>query len=329
MAEPAPRPLRVGFQVWAQYATWAELIEAGRTIEALGFASLWSNDHFLPFTDQSTGSVETLDGPIFEGWSLLAGWAAATSRIPLGCLVSGVGYRSPTLLVKMATGLDHLSGGRIALGIGAGWFEREHRVFGFPFPPLGERLDRLEEAARICRGLLDGERVTVAGRWFSVEGATNDPPPVQARMPLVIGGSGERRTLPIVARYADVWSADGDDVEALRRKNTILDAACRAAGRDPAAVRRTAGQGPAVVRRTREEARRVYADLLERNGVPAALAAEVAAASPRVGSAEEVAVALAATAAAGIEEVMLDLPMPLDLPTLEALAGPVRAILQR
>lgn len=316
--------LRIGFQVWAQYTTWEELMAAGRTIDELGFDGLWSNDHFLPFTDQSTGSVENLEGSIFDGWTVLAGWAAATSRVRLGCLVSGVGYRNPALLVKMATGLDHMSGGRMSLGIGAGWFEREHRTFGFPFLPVADRLDRLEDAAIICRGLLDRQTVTHAGRWYSADGARNEPPPVQARLPLVIGGSGEKRTLAIVARYADAWNADGDDVAALRHKCKVLDEHCRRAGRPPRAVRRTAGQGPAMIRTSRDEAVPALAELLQRNGVPWNDALAVAFASPRVGTVEDVVGALAQVVDAGIDEVMIDLPMPLDRETVESLAGPVR-----
>jgi len=317
-------PLRLGFQVWAQHISWPDLIAAGREIEELGFAGLWSNDHLLPLVGGPDGIVDGLEGPVFEGWTVLAGWAAATKRIRLGCLVSSVAWRNPALLVKTATALDHMSGGRITLGIGAGWFEREHRAFGFPYLPVRERLDRLEEAATIMRGLLDGERVTFAGRWYAVEGARNDPPPVQARLPLLIGGSGERRTLRIVARHADAWSADGGDPESLARKGAVLDAHCRAEGRDPASIRRTAGQPPALVRPTRDEAVATLAEILSGHGMPWTMALSTAFASPFVGTVDEVVAALRAVRAAGIEEVMFDLPLPLDRPTLEALAGPVR-----
>ncbi len=317
-------PLRLGFQVWAQHVSWPDLIAAGAEVEELGFDSLWSNDHLLPLVAGPDGVVEGPEGPVFEGWSILAGWAAATKRIRLGCLVSSVAWRHPALLVKTATALDHMSGGRITLGIGAGWYEREHRAFGFPYLPVRQRLDRLEEAATIVRGLLDGERVMFAGRWYAVEGARNDPSPVQARLPLLIGGSGERRTLRIVARYADVWSADGGDPELLARKGAVLDAHCRVEGRDPASIRRTAGQPPALIRPTRDEAVATLAEMLSGHGTPWTVALSTAFASPFVGTADEVAAALREVRTAGIEEVMFDLPLPLDRPTLEALAGPVR-----
>lgn len=313
------RPLpRIGFQVWGQEVAWPELMAAGREIERLGFDSLWSNDHFYPVVGGPDGPVTGRDGPIFEGWMILAGFVAATGRVRLGCLVSGAGYRNIGLLVKMATALDHASGGRLTLGLGAGWHEREHLAFGFGYPSLGERLTRLEEAAAIARGLLDGETVTFAGRWYSVDRARNDPPPLQARLPLLIGGSGERRTLPIVARYADAWNGEGDP-ETIRHKNGVLDEHCRAVGRDPAAIRRTVGLPPPLLRTSRGEARAALAAILERHGL-AAEQARRAADSPLAGTADEVAAVLAAYREVGAEEVIFDWPSPFDAETLERLA---------
>src|SRR5262245_25784964 len=140
--------MRIGFQVWGQFAGWDELMAAGERIDQLGFDSLWSNDHLMPAT------VDGASGPVFDGWMTLAAWAERTRHVTLGCLVSSVSYRSPTIVVKMATALDHASGGRAVLGIGAGWHATEHRAFGFELPSVGERLDRLEEAAAICRQML-------------------------------------------------------------------------------------------------------------------------------------------------------------------------------
>jgi F420-dependent oxidoreductase-like protein len=319
--------IALGLQLWGQAASWAELIDAARAIEAAGLDSVWSNDHFLPLAGSPDGIVDDLDGPCFEGWMLLAGFAAATTRVRLGCLVSGAGYRNPALLVKMATALDHGSGGRVTLGLGAGWFGREHEAFGFEFPPLGERLDRLEEAAAICRALLDGERVTLDGRWFRVRGAVNDPPPVQSRLPLLIGGSGERRTLRIVARHADAWNADGGGPEEYARKSAILDEHCRTVGRDPRAIRRTAGQPAAFIRETREASVDGLATALRGHGIAPAVAWAIADASPYADTAERVANRLRAMRSAGCDEVVFDWPAPFDRATLEALAGPVREAL--
>jgi alkanesulfonate monooxygenase SsuD/methylene tetrahydromethanopterin reductase-like flavin-dependent oxidoreductase (luciferase family) len=316
-------PLRIGFQAWGQFVGWEELMAMGRRIDELCFDSLWSNDHLLPVAGGGPVALEMDRGPVWDGWMTLAGWAERTHRVTLGCLVSGAAYRNPGLLVRMATALDHASGGRAILGLGAGWHAREHRAFGFTFPSLGERLDRLEEAARICRQLLDGEAADVAGTWYSAQGARNEPSSLQDRLPLVIGGSGERRTLPIVAALADIWNGEGD-VETYARKSARLDELCRGLGRDPGSLRRTVGLPPPLVRHDREEAVALQADRLARHGLAAEAAWAAAEASPFVGPMADVVAGLRAYAAAGASEVIFDWPPPADEPTLEALAGPVR-----
>lgn len=319
--------LRIGFQVWSQFVSWSDLMAIGRDIDELGFDELWSNDHLLPQASGGVGPLGELDGPVFEGWSILFGWAALTRQARMGCLVSGGAYRNPGLLVKMVTALDHATGGRAVLGLGAGWFEREHHAFGFEFPPVGQRLDRLADAAAICRGLLDGSSVTHAGHWFSAVDARNDPAPVQPRLPLAIGGSGEKRTLRIVAQYADIWNADQDDPESFRRRNGILDEHCRAVGRDPASIERTAGLAAPCIRPTREEAIEVLAGILQQQAMPRADAMRMASGSPFVGPVDAVVAELRRYREAGLSAVMFDWPAPFDRPTLEALAGPVRIAL--
>ena len=323
----ATKRLRLGFQVWSQYVSWPELMAIGHDIDELGFDDLWSNDHFFPQAAAGVGALGQLDGPVIEGWSILFGWAGLTSRARLGCLVSGGGYRNPGLLVKMATALDHASNGRAALGLGAGWFEREHHAFGFEFPPLGQRLDRMGEAAAICRGLLDGSSVTYDGQWFSAVDARNDPPPLQARLPIAIGGSGEKRTLRIVAEYADIWNADQDDPESFRRRSEILDEHCRAVGRDPRSIERTAGLPAPCIRPTREEAVQALTATLQHQAMPREAALRMASGSPFAGPVEMVVAGLRRYRDAGLGAVMFDWPAPFDRPTLEALASPVRAAL--
>jgi alkanesulfonate monooxygenase SsuD/methylene tetrahydromethanopterin reductase-like flavin-dependent oxidoreductase (luciferase family) len=320
--------LRIGFQVWGQYVSWQELMAIGREIDELGFDELWSNDHLLPQAAGGVGALGELDGPVFEGWSILFGWAGITRHARMGCLVSGAGYRNPGLLVKMATALDHATGGRAALGLGAGWFEREHRAFGFEFPPLGRRLDRLAEAAAICRGLLDGSSVTYDGDWFTAADARNDPGPLQPRLPLAIGGSGEKRTLRIVAEHADIWNADQDDPDSFRRRNGILDQHCRAVGRDPGSIERTAGLAAPCIRPTRNEAIEALAGILQKQAMPRADAVRMASGSPFVGPLEDVVGELRRYRQAGLDAVMFDWPAPFDRVTLEAMAGPVRRALQ-
>ena len=327
--EAKPRgPLRIAFQVWGQYVGWSELMAMGQRIDELGFESLWSNDHLLPVVGGGPVALEAERGPVWDGWMTLAAWAERTTRVRLGCLVSGAAYRDPTLLVRMATALDHASGGRAVLGIGAGWHATEHAAFGFEYPPLGQRLDRLEEAAAICRQMLDGQDAFLEGTWYDVRGARNDPPPIQPRLPLLIGGSGERRTLPLVARYADMWNGEGDP-DTYARKSALLDELCRQQGRDPGSIVRTVGCPPPLIRDDRSEAEALLAERLVRHGLDKDDAHEAVVASPFVGPLEGVASHLARYVEAGASEVIFDWPWPPDEDTLVALAGPVREEIDR
>ncbi len=312
----------MGFQVWGQSATWADLMAVGERIEALGFASLWANDHLMPILGNADGPVLGAQGPVFEGWMTLGAWAARTSRIPLGVMVCGVGYRNVGLTVKMATALDHASGGRAILGLGAGWHEPEHRAFGYDVLSLGDRISRLDEASLLARGMLDGGPVTAAGRWVSGQDVRNDPPPVQAHLPLLIGGSGEKRTLRIVARDADIWNGEGDP-RTFAHKSGVLDEHCAAVGRDPRTIRRTVGIQPICIRASRADAVEALAAILARQGGGDESRAW-AASSPLADTEETVIGFLRGWHEAGAEEVVVDLPTPVDDETLERLAGSVR-----
>jgi alkanesulfonate monooxygenase SsuD/methylene tetrahydromethanopterin reductase-like flavin-dependent oxidoreductase (luciferase family) len=305
-------------------ASWDELMAAGERIEALGFASLFANDHLMPILGDADGPVLGAEGPVFEGWMTLGAWAARTSRVPLGVLVCGVGYRNVGLTVKMATALDHASGGRAILGLGAGWHEPEHRAFGYDVVSLGDRISRLDEASLLARGMLDGDAVTLDGRWVRAEAARNDPAPVQAHMPLLIGGSGEKRTLRIVARDADIWNGEGDP-QTYAHKSAVLDEHCAAIGRDPRSIRRTVGIQPICIRSSRSEAVDALAAILARQGGGAADARAWAASSPLADTEETVIGFLRGWHEAGAEEVVVDLPIPIDDETIERLAGSVRA----
>lgn len=323
---PPPRasdPIRLGFQTWSMGVDWADLMAAGERIEALGFASLWANDHLMPVLGDAAGPVIGPEGAVFEGWMVLAGWAARTRRVPLGTMVSAVGYRNIGLTVKMATALDHATAGRMLVGIGAGWHEPEIEAFGYEQLGLGDRIGRLGEAAHVARRLLDGESVTYDGRWIRAAGMRNDPPPVQSRMPLLVAGSGEKRTLRIVALDADVWNGEGSP-ELFAHKNAVLDRWCSEVGRDPAAIRRTVGVPPVLIRATRAEAVDALAATLGRFGGPPAQARGWAESSPLADTAEVVAGQFRAYRAAGAEEAIIDQPCPLDDETLERLAGFVR-----
>lgn len=215
---------------------FARTVEVARAAEDAGFTSLWVMDHMhqLP-------PLIPRDAPMPEGWVLLGGLAAATRTIALGTLVTGALYRNPALLAKMATTLDVVSGGRAVLGLGAGWQEDEYRAYGFgdALPGARERLDRLEDALRIARAMFRGGEAVVIGRRTSVDGALNVPAPVQPHGPrILVGGSGERRLLRLVAEHADMCNVFGSPA-AVAHKLAVLDAHCEAVGRDPREITRT------------------------------------------------------------------------------------------
>lgn len=202
--------------------------------EDAGFDLVTVMDHFYQIPP-----VGREDEPMLEAYTLLGGLAARTSRIRLGTMVTGVTYRNPALLAKQVTTLDVMSRGRALLGIGAAWNEAEHAGLGFEFPPVRERMDRLEEAVQICRLMFTDERPSFSGRHYRIEAALNVPRPLQEDgPPILIGGSGERRTLRIVARYADLSNWFGS-LDELRHKAEVLDGYCAEIGRDPASIMRT------------------------------------------------------------------------------------------
>jgi F420-dependent oxidoreductase-like protein len=179
------------------------------------------------------------DGPCFEGVTLMAAMAAHTSRVRVGMLVTGVTYRHPAVAANMAATIDHISGGRAEYGVGAAWFEKEHNQYGIPFPRIGVRMDMLDEACRVMRGLWTEERFSFEGKHYQLKDAQMDPKPVQEHLPLVIGGSGEKRTLRIVAEHGDVWNTFFGEPDGFRHKLDVLSRHCADVGRDPADIRKS------------------------------------------------------------------------------------------
>jgi F420-dependent oxidoreductase-like protein len=220
------------FSVWLQNTpSWDDIVTTGRHAETLGFEGLWVADHFMPFAGD-------IGGPMHECWSLLAGLAAAVPRVRLGPMVSGNTYRNPALLAKIAATVDQIAGGgRVVLGVGAGWQENEHTAYGFDLGTVKSRLDRFEEACRIWKGLLHEPRTTVKGEHYTVLDAPLEPKPIG--MPLLVGGQGEKRTMLIAAQYADEWNYWGTP-EFMVQKRSVLDAHCNDLGRDPASLYRSA-----------------------------------------------------------------------------------------
>lgn len=221
------------FSVWPGPGNpWESTLALARHAEATGWDGIWYADHFMPNTP-------TAEGPTNESWTTIAALAAAVPRLRIGTLVTGNTYRHPAVLAKMAAGVDIISGGRLVLGLGAGWQENEHRAYGIEFSTVGGRLRRLEEACQIIRSLFENPRTTFRGRYYQLEDAPLEPKPVQAHVPLLIGGGGEKVTLRITAKYADEWNIWGTP-QMLRDKMAVLDRHCEAVGRDPATITRTA-----------------------------------------------------------------------------------------
>jgi F420-dependent oxidoreductase-like protein len=223
-------------------------IEQATAAEAIGFRLVTVMDHVYQIP-----GVGAVDEPMLEGWSALAALARETKRVQLGTLVTGVTYRNPAMLAKLATTLDTISGGRAVLGLGAAWNEVEHAGYGYDFPPIRERMDRLEEALTIIRAMFDEERPSFKGTHYRIEEALNVPRPIHPGGPkILIGGGGEQRTLKIAARFADMthWFPLGFEV--LQRKTEILAGYCEAIGRDPATIERTMA-APVLVAATEAE----------------------------------------------------------------------------
>ncbi len=223
--------MRFGIDVAQQRLPFDEIVDRVRFGEELGFDGAWGFDHLVPMYGDGPGEC-------FEGMTTLAALATATTRIRLGLLVTGVTLRHPSILATQAVTVDHASHGRLELALGAGWFEREHHQFGIEFPSRGERFDRLEDTLEIITRLTTGDVVSYDGHHFSLHEAQLRPVPVQQpHPPIWVGGTGLRRTLPIAARYADVWHGYGS-AEQLAVLSARLDDLAVAAGRDPASITR-------------------------------------------------------------------------------------------
>lgn len=242
MSAAPTRPMQFGVQLVAQRTTWAAYLDAVRAVEDMGYDSVWNGDHLLPFNGPA-------DGACFETTTTLAAMAMATTRIRVGCLVYGALYRDPATLVKSATTLDVISGGRSVLGLGSAWAEREFGAYGLPFPPVAERLARLEETVQIVRQLWTQPRTTFTGRYYHLEDAPCEPRPLQQpHPPIMIGGNGPT-TLRITAAHADLWNANRLSPDACGHGIALLHDACRAVGRHPDAVELTVHLPLAIAQR--------------------------------------------------------------------------------
>lgn len=220
------------FGIWpSPEQPWEDVLELVRHCESTGWDSVYFADHFMP----NGPGPEPLDGDMLECWTVLSALAALVPRVRLAPLVTSVTYRHPAVVANMAAALDRISGGRLTLGLGAGWQDNEHASYGLRLGPIGERLDRFEEAVEVIASMLRQPRTTFAGRYYQLADAPNQPTPSQERLPILIGGGGEKRTLRIAARWADEWNC-WSTPDLLAHKIGVLRSHCEEVGRDPSGI---------------------------------------------------------------------------------------------
>jgi alkanesulfonate monooxygenase SsuD/methylene tetrahydromethanopterin reductase-like flavin-dependent oxidoreductase (luciferase family) len=312
--------VRFGAAFWIQRTDWPSLRDAALTAERAGFESLWFDDHLL--ADEGDWHA-----PKLEGWAALAALAPLTSTARLGLLVAANTFRNPGLTAKLATTLDHLSAGRFTLGIGGGWFAREHDAFGLDFGSgFGERLDRLEEAIGLIERLLAGERVSHQGRHYRMVDAVCEPRPIQARLPILIGGSGREKTLRTVARHADMWNAYAAP-ERVAESLAILRARCAEIGRPFESIDKTVYM-EVVMRASEAEVHDFWTQVEERHGIRGRVGSD---GTPRLlnvgGPPAAVANYVRRFEALGIAEVIWIFRNPFDLETMSRL-GEMRRLME-
>ncbi len=311
--------VHLGVALWSQASDWPTFLAAARRADQLGYDHVWTWDHvYAIFGDPHQ--------PIFEGYTALAAVAQATQRVRLGLFVGANTFRNPGLATKCLTTIDHISGGRAIMGIGGAWNELEHGAFGIDFGSgFGERLDWLAEAVPAIRTLLNGSEVSSAasGR-YAFDHLRLAPRPLQVHLPIMIGGSGERKTLRIVARHADIWNAFGTP-ETLARKDEILRAHCADVGRDQATIERTVGC-KITIRRTEADAERARRALLEHNRT--SLERVEGDATFWTGTPEQVARTMIDYRQIGFHTFIVELPAPYDAETMETLIDVVKPMVE-
>jgi F420-dependent oxidoreductase-like protein len=295
--------VKFGAQLWPSATSWPDFRDAAIAAEEAGWDSVWTWDHLLAI-------FGPWEQPTFEGYTLLAGLAPLTQRIRLGLMVGANTFRNPGLTAKIATTLDHVSEGRAVLGIGGAWFEREHDAFGIDFGRSpGDRLDRLDEAVMLMRRLFDGGRVTYEGRFYTFHDALCQPRPLQKRLPILVGGSGPKKTLRTTARYADAWNTSGS-VDKVRHSLDTLHEHCADVGRHPREIELTVSF-PIVIRDTAQEAQQAFEGILAHNGEK-----DISADVILLGSPQQLADELRPYAEMGFATMIARLPAPHDRETL-------------
>jgi F420-dependent oxidoreductase-like protein len=292
---------RFGVHTGLQHTSTDELRSLWRRIEELGFdwISIW--DHFYGATGQPD------DAACLEAVAMHAALACETERVQVGSLVYSIGYRHPAVLAKAITAIDLLSNGRANMGIGAGWAEVEYEAYGIDFPTVGTRMDQLEEGIQVLRGLLHQDVTDFDGEWFQLRGARNEPRPTQRKLPIWVGGGGEKRTLKIAAQYADGWNVPFVSPEEFAKKRDVLHRHCADVGRDPAEITCAVNLGLAW---TDESLRAQFGAIADRVR-PGVLG----------GSVDQVVERIGEYVAAGADQVNLALRAPFDVDALEQFSG--------
>jgi len=310
--------INLGIVPWSQAATWPEMLAVAERVDDLGYEHLWTWDHLLAIYGDP-------DQPIFEGWSTVAAWAMATRRVRIGLLIDANSTRNPGIVAKSAVTLDHISGGRSILGLGAGWHELEHRNFGIDFgASVGQRLDWLDEATGAIRRLLDGGSVTSpAHGHYAFDDLRHAPGPLQGHLPIMIGGGGEKKTLRTVARYADMWNVSGTPAE-LAHKVDVLGEHCQAVGRDVAEIEFSLSVTLAI-RDSAAEAESVMRAAIAHNRTPWSRVADDD--LFMAGSPAEIADRLRPYVDLGFRQILAEQPAPFDVETLERFIGEVKPLL--
>jgi F420-dependent oxidoreductase-like protein len=307
-------PIHLGLQIpnfnfpgVGEEELFERLVQIATTAESSGFDTVLVMDHLHQI--RGVGPEENW---MLEGSTLLSALAARTERVNLSLLVAGVTYRNPAIHAKITTTIDVISRGRAIHGLGAGWFEGEHDAYGFHFGTLGERFERLEDALNIARAMFTEERATYEGKHHSVHGAYNNPKPIRGDIPIMIGGSGEKKTLRMVAQYADASNFFGD-AERIRHLVDVLEAHCERLGRDPAEITKTR-LGTVIIKSTQEEADQLFERIAQSSGMPAERLATWI-----VGDADTVTEKCSELLDAGLDALIFNSPEVHDLETVELL----------
>jgi alkanesulfonate monooxygenase SsuD/methylene tetrahydromethanopterin reductase-like flavin-dependent oxidoreductase (luciferase family) len=296
--------VRFGLQLWSQATDWAPFRDAARAADEAGWDSVWTWDHLLAI-------FGPWEQPIFEGWGAMTAVGAVTSKVRLGLMVGANTFRHPGHLAKIATTLDHVSNGRAILGLGAAWFEREHDAFGIEFGKSpGQRIDWLDESVMLLRRLLDGERFDHDGPAYTLHDALCRPQPIQAHLPILIGGSGRKKTLRTVAQRADAWNTSGT-IEEVTGALEALEGHADTVGRDLATLEKTISF-PIVIRDTADAAMARMNELFAHNQV-----ADMGAGPRFTGSPDQIADEIRPYRDLGFETVIVRMPAPYDHETIQ------------